>query len=73
MENKCKYTKRDQLNFTKDLSILQFDLNWSLAYRYGIKDESTLNIHVKCEGGISKYDNMMVIEEEGGYMPKYDS
>ena len=27
-----------------------------------IKNESTLNIYVKCEGGISKYDNMMVIE-----------
>ena len=36
----------------------------------GIKDESTLNIYVKCEGGMSKYDNMMVIE--GGGMPKYD-
>ena len=37
----------------------------------GIKDESTLNIYVKCEGGMSKYDNMMVIEGEG-CMPKYD-
>ena len=48
------------------------DLKWSLAYRYAIKDESALNIQVKCEGGMSKYDDMMVIEVEGG-MPKYDS
>ena len=34
-EKNCKYTKRDQPNFAKDLSVLQFDLKWSLAYRYG--------------------------------------
>ena len=31
------------------------------GYFTGIKDESTLNIYVKCD---SKYDNMMVIEGE---------
>ena len=36
----------------------------------GIKDESTLNIYVKCEGGnvkIWQYDGNI-----GGGMPKYD-
>ena len=28
---KCKYTKRDRLNFAKDLSFLHLDLKWSLA------------------------------------------
>ena len=53
-EEKCKYTKRYQLNFVKDLFILRF----GQAYRYGtlikqykikkitrIKDESTINIY----------------------------
>ena len=64
MKTICKYTKREQLNFAKDPSILQFDLKRSLAYRYesfdqaernrgnftGIKDKITLNIYVKCDG-----------------------
>ena len=54
---KFKYTKRDQQNFTKGLSVLQFDLNLTLVYIYGSviklnkievislgKDESTLYI-----------------------------
>ena len=55
-----KYTKKYQLNFAKDLSILQFDLKWSLAIKQnrgkfiGIKDDSTINIYVTCEGGYIK-------------------
>ena len=76
---KCKYTKRDQLNFGKDLSILQFDLKWSLTCRYGwliklnkievistgLKMKALLIFMWNVKGGMSKYDNMMVIEGGG--------
>ena len=77
MKKNCKYTKRDQPNFAKDLSVLQFQMVHSIqiwvvdqaeqnkGHLTGIKDKGTFNIYVKCEGGMSKYDNMMVIEGRG--------
>ena len=78
---KCEYTKRDQLNFGKDLSILKFDLKWSLTCRYGwliklnkkevismgLKMKALLIFMRNVKGGMSKYDNMMVIEGGGVY------
>ena len=76
-------TKRDQLNIAKDLTIVQFDLKLSLAYRYmlliklnkievislGLKMKVLLIFMWNVMEGMSKYDNMMVIE--GGGMPTY--
>ena len=61
------------------LSVLQFDLNWTLAYIYGpviklnkievillgFKMKALFIFKLIVKGCLSKYDNMMVIEGEG--------